>query len=151
MSTILINQTWASVPSAFTEVAPATLVGQFVHQFEAAAPQEPIYIRPGELDQQDLLNPDGCEWLLYTRSVMSFFIEWYDMGAATGGASLIVESMAVEIAEPIDVLPFHIASGDQMVSHGSGIELPGLIARFKIQTASDALCTVKGVILMRGL
>ncbi len=151
MGTILINQTWASVPSAFTEVTPATLVGQFVYQFPAGCPQEPIYIRPGEHDQQDYLNDDGAEWLLYTRSVMSYFIEWFDMGAAIGGASLIVESMAVEITEPIDVLPFHIVSGDQMVSHRSGIELPGLIARFKIQTASQALCTVKGVIMLKAV
>jgi len=151
MSTILINQTWASVPSAFAEIAPATLVGQFVHQFGAGGPQEAIYIRPGELDQQDLLNGDGAEWLLYTRSVMSYFIEWFDLATAVGGASLIVESMAVEIAEPIDVLPLHIVGGDQMVSHASGIELPGLIARFKIQTASQTACTVKGVIVMRAV
>lgn len=159
MSGIRTNSVWAPVPSAMVETAPATLVGQFSYQFPALGPGQQIYIRPGQETQQDYLNLDGAEWLLYTRCVMSYHVEWFELaGGSVGGASLIVELGAVEVGgavQPVDCIPFHIIPGDGMVSHGSGIELSGLHALIRIVSANDTGVppgpTVRGVITMRAM
>lgn len=156
MSTIRISRDFVPVPNAFVEVAPATLVGLFYYTF-GVAPEASIYIRPGSLTQQDYLNADGSEWLLYTRSVMSFLIEVQSRGVAIGGASLVVELGFGEVAlvpEMRDWRPFHLASGATIRTGLSNIELPGLLARFRIQTGSDTpgeALVVKGSIIVRGL
>jgi len=144
------------VPNAFVEVAPATLIGLFEYTFEVA-PQESIYIRPGQVTQQDYLNGDGAEWLLYTRSVMSFRIEVQNGAAAIGGASLVVDLGDRELGGvPLmrQWRPFHLASGNMIQTSLSNIELPGLVARFRIQTGSDtpgAANMVAGSIIVRGV
>lgn len=141
------------VPSAFTEIAPSTLVGLFDYAFPES-PADAIYIRPGPATQQDYLVEDGSEWLLYTRSVMSYRIE-LDNHYLTpgGGASLIVELGDIEFgAVPvmIDSLVFHLTSGTERTSSVSGIELPGLVARFKIRTGNLPV-RVRGSIIVRAI
>jgi len=158
MSGIRTGNVWAPVPNAFVETAPATLIGQFLYQFPDLGP-DMIYIRPGQQAQQDYLNIDGADWLMYTRCVMSYHIEWFALvGASVGGASLIVELCAVEeagLVQAYDSLAFHIIPVDGMVSHQSGIELPSLQARFRIATANDTGAppgpTVRGTIIMRAM
>lgn len=159
MSEIRTNDVWAPVPNAFVEFAPSTLIGQFIYQFPELGPLQMIYIRPGQQQQQEYLNMHGADWLLYTRSVMSYHIEWFElMGDSVGGASLIVEFGAVEDAgalQTYDSLVFHIVAGDGMVSHKSGIELPCLQAKIRIVSANDTGAppgpTVRGTIIMRAV
>lgn len=154
MSTFQTARRYAPVPSAFVEVAPATLVGIFSFGFEIG-PQDPIYVRPGSTLQQDYLNVDGSEWLLYTRSVLSYRIEVHSEMVARGGASLIIDLGDGELlGAPVLTAwkPIHLVEGDGIVSSDYGIELPGLLARFRIQTASlNAGQTVSGSIIVRGV
>lgn len=159
MATVRTSQRFAPVPNAFVEVAPATLIGLFSYTF-GVGPQAPIYIRPGPLTQQDYLNIDGAEWLLYTRSVMSYRIEVvreHEGGFSIGGASLVVGIGDMEylgLPQIRDWAPFHLMSGNNLTSSASGIELPGLLARFIIRTASITpaeAVTVRGSIIVRGI
>ncbi len=154
MSTVRTARDFVPVPSSFVEVAPATLAGIFSCSF-GIAPQGAQYIRPGASAQQDLLNPDGAEWVLYTRSVLSYRIEVHSMLAARGGASLIIDlGDGLLVGAPLQTAwkTFHLVEGDGIISSGSGIELPGLLARFRIQTASpNAGQIVSGSIIMRGV
>lgn len=157
MTGIRISRVWAPVPSAFVEFAPATMIGQFAHTFVDVGPQAPIYIRPGQQTQQDLLNIDGAEWVLYTRSVMSYAIEWDQVIEAVSGASLIVELGSLDAAgvpQMRDTMIFHLIGEDEYRNHGSGIELPGIFARFKILTSNTAAgldCAVAGSIIVRAV
>jgi len=159
MATFTTVRKYAPVPSAFVEVSPNTLVGLFAYEF-SAGPQDPIYIRPGPHTDQDFPNSHGAEWLLYSRSIMSYRIEVSNEahgGFSVGGASLIVQLGDWEflgVATLNDWAPFHLADGFWLQSSGSGIELPGLMARFKIQTASltpAEAVTVRGCIIVRGV
>jgi len=156
MSTIRTSRDFVPVANAFVEIAPATLMGFFEYTF-GVGPEPSIYIRPGQVTQQDYLNADGAEWLLYTRSVMSFRIEVQNGGAAIGGASLIVELGDRELAgAPLMRAwrPFHLASGNMIQTSLSNIELPGLVARFRIQTGTSTPAVgqlVAGSIIVRGL
>jgi len=154
MATIRTSQDFVPVPNAFVEVAPATLVGIFNCTF-AAGPDDVQYIRPGGTTQQDYLNVDGAEWLLYTRSVLSYRIEVHSQLVARGGASLIIDLGDGElIGAPVLTAwkPIHLVEGDGITSSDYGIELPGLLARFRIQTASpNAGQVVSGSIIVRGI
>jgi hypothetical protein len=158
MAGFLSTREYAPVPSAFVEVAPNTLVGIFSYVFSFGS--DPIYIRPGSVAHQDYPNIDGAEWLLYSRSIMSYRIQVSNEmheGFSVGGASLVVELGDIEVLGVADMhewAVFHLADGFWLQSSGSGIELPGLMARFKIQTASVTpaeAVTVKGSIIVRGL
>lgn len=155
MGSIRLDPFWSHVSNAFVEIAPNTLVGTFYYVFTEEN-QGPIYIRPGPLNTQDVLDPLGAEWLLYSRSVLSYRIEVeddFDLGP--GGASLVVELGDDETAGVPDLrdwAPFHLAAGDILQSSGSGIELPGLIARFRIRPGvPDYLMIVRGSIIVRGI
>ncbi len=154
MSSFESTFVFAPVSSAFVEMVPAALVGLFIYDF-AAGPQDPIYIRPGNLGQQDFLNADGAEWLLYSRSVLYYQIEVGDIGEPLGGASLIVEignQTAAGVPAMREWRVFHLVPGIQIWSCMAGIELPGLMARFTIRTASAALgIAVNGSIIVRGV
>lgn len=158
MSGIRVNNVWAPVPSATIEVTPTTLIGQFVYAFPAIGPLPPIYIRPGQQGQQDYANIDGAEWLLYGRSVMSYDIEWFDVGAATNGMSMIVAMGSVEfggVPNLVDCFPFHITACSGMACRGSGIVLSGLLATFRIQTSNNNVGSVpshvQGTIIVRAM
>ena len=155
MGSIRLDSRWCHVSNAFVEIAPNTLVGTFIYFFTEEN-QGPIYIRPGQVNQQDVLNPIGAEWLLYSRSVLSYRIgveDSFDLGA--GGASLVVELGDAEtggVPDLRDWAPFHLASGDVLQSSASGIELPGLMARFRIRPGvPDYLMVVRGSIIVRGI
>ena len=156
MTSIRTSHAFAPVPNSFVEVAPATLIGLFEYNF-GVAPQPSIYIRPGQLNQQDYLDSDGSEWLLYTRSVMSFRVGVGGNNLPIGGASLIVETGDVELAGVPQMrqwVPFHFGSGSGFQTSLSNIEMPGLLARFVIQTASDTPSSgvlVTGSIIVRGM
>lgn len=154
MSTFRTSKEYAPVPNAFVEVAPATLVGIFSCGF-AAGPDDEQYIRPGGTAQQDYPNVDGAEWLLYTRSVLSYRIDVHSQLVARGGASLIVDLGDGELlGAPLITAwkVFHLVEGDGITSSDYGIELPGLLARFRIQTASpNAGQVVSGSIIVRGI
>jgi hypothetical protein len=142
----------APVPNAFVEMAPATVIGLIDYTFPPGL-QDPIFIRPGNVAAQDYPTALGSEWLLYTRSVMSYNIEVIDT-EGDGGASLIVQVGDWEVlgvAVLYDCIPFHLISGDTVRSMNSGIELPGLFARFKIRTANMGGVSLKGSIILRGL
>jgi len=150
---------FAPVPSTFTEVAPATLVGLFRHTF-GSGQSDPIYIRPGHEGQQDYgpLAGISAQWLLYTRSVLSYRIFVNDTGVATaGGCSLTVELGDYELAGVMGwfpLMPFHLASGDGRQSCNSGIELCGLVARFRIAKGNEDAVSgtgVSGVIMLRAV
>lgn len=148
---------FAPVPNAFTEITPNTLIGVFSHTF-GVGPQNPIYIRPGHHAQQDYVNIVGSEWLLYTRSVLSYRIVVSNAEMGTwGGCSLVVQLADYELGgvfDFIDLMPFHLMSGAHLPSSNSGIELPGLVARLKItkgDTDPVAGTSVRGVITIRGL
>lgn len=152
MSTYRSRTHFSHVPNAFVEAAPATLVGVFYYAFDGDN-QDPIYVRPGAQDQQDLLDPDGAEWLLYTRSVMSYRININSLENPDGGASLVVElgdTEAGAVAVMRDCLVFHLVDGLDLSSSSSGIELPALMARFRIMTANpDDVLLVGGSIIVR--
>jgi len=159
MTSIRTSHEFAPVPNAFVEVAPATMIGLFSYTF-GVGPQDPIYIRPGQLNQQDYLNVDGAEWLLYTRSVMSYRIEVlreHAGGFSIGGASLVVglgDLELIGLPQIRDWAPFHLMSGNNLISSVSAVELPGLLARFIIRTASITpaeAVTVRGSIIVRGV
>ena len=147
---------FAPVPNSFVEVAPATIVGLIDYTFPSG-PQDPIFIRPGNVTQQNYPWQEGSEWLLYTRSVMSFSINVINENGSAGGACLIVMIGDWEAAaSPVlnDWMPFHLMSGGWVRSDASGIELPGLLVRFKIRTCNDVADTtmnVKGSIVVRGI
>ncbi len=150
MTGIRISNAWAPVPNAFVETAPTAMIGQFSHTFGDVPPEPPIYIRPGQQSQQDLLNDDGAEWVLYTRSVMSYSIRWGAVIGAISGAALIVEQGSLDFAgvpQMRDTLVFHLVAEDEYRNHDSGIELDGIFARFKILTALS--CEVAGSIIVR--
>lgn len=153
MSSFESSHVIAPVSSAFVEVAPAALVGLFDHHFGAG--EGPIYIRPGHEGQQDYANADGAEWLLYTRSVLYYQIEVDDIGESGAGASLIVgiaNQTLAGVPAVRDWAVFHLVPGLQIWSSMSGIELPGLMARFEIRTGTNlpGIC-VSGSILLRGM
>ena len=145
---------FAPVSNAFVEVAPATLVGLFSYSF-APAPQDPIYIRPGHVLQQNYAAAHGAEWLLYTRSVLSYYIQVRDQEGVASGASLIVEIGGMGLAAIPDLFEwrvFHLVPGNQIWSSMEGFELPGLMARFAIRTANaSGPVGVQGSIIIRGL
>ena len=154
MSSFNSTAVFAPVSSAFVEVAPATQVGLFSFIFDPG-PQDPIYIRPGNVAQQDYANADGSEWLLYTRSVLYYQIQVDDVEAPFAGASLVVgignQSFA-GVPFIIDWRPFHLVPGVQIWSSMEGLELPGLMARFTIRTANPTnVVAVNGSIIVRGL
>jgi hypothetical protein len=154
MSTFRTAREYAPVANAFVEVTPSTIVGIFSCGF-AAGPDDQQYIRPGGTAQQDYLNADGAEWLLYTRSVLSYRIEVHSQLVARGGASLIIDLGDGELmGAPVLTAwkPIHLMEGDGIISSDYGIELPGLLARFRIQTASpNAGQVVSGSIIVRGI
>lgn len=157
MSGIRTNNTWAPVPSAVTEIAPVTMIGQFSHSFDGAGPMAQAYIRPGNQAQQDYPNIDGAEWVLYTRSIMSYAISWRPTNGALGGATLVVQIGSLELAgNPIvhSIMPFHIVGENDALSCQSNIELPGVLARFAVFTNNVVVggeCTVFGSIVVRAI
>lgn len=154
MSSFESSLVFSPVSNAFVEVAPATLAGLFEYAFQVG-PQDPIYIRPGNWEQQDLHNADGAEWLLYTRSVLYYQIEIGDIGEPLGGASLIIEignDSVGGVPAMREWRVFHLVPGTQIFSSMAGLELPGLMARFSIRTASAvAVVTAHGSIIVRGV
>ncbi len=157
MAGIRTVNTWVPVPNAMTEIAPATMIGQFQQTFVGPAPMQGAYIRPGQQAHQDYLNIDGAEWVLYTRSVMSYAIGWRTEAGAEGGACLGVELGSLEAAgNPIvrDAMIFHLVGEHDAVSHQSNIELPGVLARFTVFTNNTVIggeCTVFGSIIVRAI
>jgi hypothetical protein len=134
------------------------MVGQFECTFVGPGPQAGRWIRPGQTTQQDYLDINGAEWILYSRSVMSYSIAWRSDQFAEGGASLEVELGSTEGAAgaPIvtDTMAFHLVGEHDMVSHQSDIPLPGLMARFQVRTCNNIVgedCIVFGSIIVRAL
>lgn len=155
MSSFNSTQVLAHVSNASVEVAPSTRVGLFIFPFPEAGPQDPQYVRAGNRAAQQGAVADGAEWVLYTHSVMSYRIWMSDGFLPVGGASLIVEIGDDSVAGvPVmgDWAVFHLVPGLRMVNWASGIELPGLFARFSIRTASHVdEVSVNGSIILRGL
>ncbi len=145
---------FAPVSGSFVEVAPATLVGLFDSTF-AEAPDNPIYIRPGHVLQQNYNAALGAEWLLYTRSVLSYHIEVRDTAGVPSGASLIVEIGEIGLPTIPDMRQwrvFHLVPGNWLSSSMEGLELPGLMARFSIRSSNVAgAVRIRGSIILRGI
>ncbi len=131
------------------EIQPATLVATFRKTF-AAAPTDSQYIAPGHFTVCSALT---SLWMLYTRNVMYAVITC----DGAGGASLVIETGsdnldAVNVGPVMhDWIPIYIpGSGLPMVI--TGLELPGLIARFRLVSSHEPFqMVVHGSIIMRAV
>lgn len=130
------------------EIQPATLVATFRKTF-AAAPTESQYIAPGHFT---VCNALTSLWLLYTRNVMYAVIT----NDGSDGASLIIETGSDNLdlvnVDPVmhDWIPIYLPCG-RLPMVITGLELPGLIARFRLQTSSDFTTVIHGSIIMRAV
>lgn len=130
------------------EMQPATMVGTFRKTF-AAAPTDAQYIAPGHFTVCTILT---SLWLLYTRNVMYAVIT--NDGAE--GGQLVIETGSDNLdavnVDPVmhDWIPIYLpCSRLPMVI--TGLELPGLIARFRLQTSSPAQAVFHGSIIMKAV
>ena len=130
------------------EMQPATLVGTFRKTF-AAAPTDEQYIAPGHFTVCTALT---SLWMLYTRNVMYAVIT----NDGSDGGSLVIETGSDNLSavnvDPVmhDWIPIYLPPGGlPMVI--TGLELPGLIARFRLATSSDFTTVIHGSIIMKAV
>jgi len=151
MSTFFTFDTFVPVPNAFVEVAPATLIGEFAHHFNDPLIGDTVYIRPGNANQQDMLTADGSEWLVYTRSVLSFNIFSSNDGVALI-VSLSLQSGPAGAPPHYDWRVFHIPGTGTCFTCVTGVEVPGLLVRFRlVENVPGGTTNCHGNIILRGM
>lgn len=130
------------------EMQPATMVATFRKTFQAA-PTDSQWIAPGHFTVCTILT---SLWMLYTRNVMYAVIT----NDGDAGGSLIIETGSDNLdlvsVGPVmhDWIPIYLpCSRLPMVI--SGLELPDLVARFRIVTASAGVAVFHGSIIMRSV
>lgn len=137
-----VTRGFAPLGVPLVEIAPATLVGLFRWSMSPGLQQ---YLQPGHAHDGEQV------WMLYTRSVMSASITC----DGAEGATLIIEigsDPAPGDSSPVmqDWLPVCIpGSGLPMII--TGLELPGLVARFRLESAGAGFPVVHGSIIVRGV
>lgn len=142
-------------PSALplTEITPSTLLAKFDLTF-ASAPVAPQYVQAGH-------DEFGTEpWVLHTRYVMDAWLTATNaLGVGTDdGATLIIEVGAdpvpIGFTPPLTIpwIPIYIPGGG-MTTVITGLEIPGLVARFRFVSAHVGALdnSVNGTILLRAI
>jgi len=130
------------------EMQPATMVATFRKTFQAA-PTDSQYIAPGHFTVCTILT---SLWMLYTRNVMYAVIT----NDGADGASLVVETgsdnLDVVNVDPVmhDWIPIYLPCS-RLPTVITGLELPGLIARFRLQTSSPGVTVIHGSIIMKAV
>lgn len=146
--TFNVGNDFVSLGLPLVEVQPATLVATFRKTF-AAAPTDSQYIAPGHFTVCTALT---SLWMLYTRNVMYAVIT----NDGDVGGSLIIETGSDNLdlvnVDPVmhDWIPIYIPRG-RLPMVITGLELPGLIARFRLQTSSSGVAVFHGSIIMKAV
>lgn len=132
------------------EVTPTSLQSNFEYTFPAAAPVAPAYLAPGGV--VNVGAPNASNWLIHTRSVLSWSIRCTDPFGCVLVVALDLSEYTPLVSEPPHWLPITI-QGENVWNVGSGLELPGnAMARFILVSADFVnQVTVTGTIYLRSL
>lgn len=141
------------VPSPFglplKEIAPATFKSSFEVEM-VAAPSPALYVAPSGVVSG--ATPFAANWIIYTRSVLSWSITVELPLGATMVISLGVSEYAPLVYEPPHWLPVALI-GEGVWNVGSGLELPGnTFMRIRLTNSDESgPSVVAGSIFLRSL